>query len=237
MPPSPLIDLTAVRFAWRADLPPVIDIPRFQLAPGERVFLHGESGSGKSTLLSLIAGVITAQSGAVRVLGEDFSRCKGALRDHLRAAHLGFIFQQFNLIPYLSGLDNITLACQFAPARAAKLAASGRTPRQVAAELATRLDLTPALLQRPACTLSVGQQQRVAAARALIGGPSLVIADEPTSALDATRQAGFINLLLSECAAVNAALLMVSHDMQLARHFDRVVALSEINRAPTGAGT
>src|SRR5690606_18453910 len=137
----------------------------------------------------------------------------------------------FNLIPYLSARDNILLPCRFSALRSRRVREAGRSPEAEAERLAAHLDLDRGLLDRPAAELSVGQQQRVAAARALIGRPPLVIADEPTSALDAARQRGFLELLLGECAAAGAALLFVSHDARLASCFDRVVALAAINRA------
>ncbi|TMW75478.1 ATP-binding cassette domain-containing protein, partial [Thauera sp. UPWRP] len=137
--------------------------------------------------------------------------------------------------PWLSARDNILLACRFAPQRRARIAAAGSMPAAEAARLAARLDLGVELLERPATQLSVGQQPRVAAARALIGRPGLVVADEPTSALDADRQQTFIDLLLDECAAVGAALLFVSHDQRLAAHFDRVLDLGALVRAGLAA--
>jgi putative ABC transport system ATP-binding protein len=225
-----VVELERVRFRWRPAAPPVLDVESFAVAAGERVFLHGPSGSGKSTLLSLIGGVVVAESGALRVQGVDLAGLSGPERDRHRALHLGFIFQMFNLLPYLSTLDNILLPCRFSPRRRARIAAAGSTPEAEGRRLAARLDLDGELLARPAAELSVGQQQRVAAARALIGSPDLVIADEPTSALDADRQRDFLDLLLGESAAAGAAVLFVSHDRRLADAFDRVVGLAEINR-------
>ena len=224
---SEAVALEAVRFAWPGAARPCLDIPAFGLGAGERLFLHGPSGAGKSTLLSLIGGVITPDAGQLRVLGEDLSALRGAARDRHRAEHIGFIFQQFNLIPYLSATDNILLPCRFSRRRAERAG----DPVQAVARLAGHLDLSAEVLSAPAAQLSVGQQQRVAAARALIGAPALVIADEPTSALDADRQAAFLALLLDECQSVGAALLFVSHDLSLASQFDRVVPLAQINRA------
>lgn len=228
LPGPAAVHLQDVRFAWSPKAPVCLDIPEFRVEMGERVFIQGASGSGKSTLLSLIAGVASPQHGRVEVLGQDLSRLRAAARDRFRAMHVGFIFQLFNLIPYLSALDNILLPCRFAPARAARLDCS---PRDEAMRLATRLDLDHPTLARPASELSVGQQQRVAAARALIGRPGVVIADEPTSALDADRQRDFLDLLLSECADAGAALLFVSHDERLRDRFDRVIHLHTLNRA------
>lgn len=225
------VALQDVVFRWRPTLPPCLDIAEFRVAAGERVFLHGPSGSGKSSMLSVIGGVMLPERGHVRVLGTDLARLSGASRDRFRAEHLGFVFQLFNLIPYLSALDNIVLPCRFSAKRRAAVEAAGGSVRDEARRLAKRLDLAPHLLERSAAELSVGQQQRVAAARALIGRPQMVIADEPTSALDVDRERAFLDLLLSECAATGAAVLLVSHDVRLADRFDRAVALAEVNRA------
>ncbi|THF63026.1 ABC transporter ATP-binding protein [Pseudothauera nasutitermitis] len=227
---APAVALRGLRFAWPGTPRPCLEIDAFELAAGERVFLHGPSGSGKTTLLSLIGGVLDPDAGHVAVHGQELGALHAGARDRFRADHIGFVFQLFNLIPYLSARDNILLPCRFSRARRARIAAAGGDPAAEAARLAARLDLQAALLDHPAAELSVGQQQRVAAARALIGRPPLVIADEPTSALDADRQRGFLDLLLAECAQAGAALLFVSHDGRLAEHFDRVVALGELNR-------
>jgi len=227
----PAVAFRDVSFRWPRAAHACLAIDDFHVAAGECVFLHGPSGSGKSTLLSLVGGVVAPERGSVAVLGRDLAGLRTGARDRFRADHIGFIFQLFNLIPYLSALDNIVLPCRFSPARRARVAAVGAQPQAEALRLAARLDLDRSLLARPAAELSVGQQQRVAAARALIGRPGLVIADEPTSALDADRQRAFLDLLLAECAAAGASLLFVSHDPRLAEHFDRVVALAAINRA------
>lgn len=228
------VALDGIRYTWPGADAPCLQIDAFALGAGERVFLHGPSGSGKTTLLSLVGGVLDPQAGRVSVHGQLLGALRAGARDRFRADHIGFVFQLFNLIPYLSARDNILLPCRFSAARRARLQAAGCSPADEAARLAARLDLDPALLERPAAALSVGQQQRVAAARALIGRTPLIIADEPTSALDAERQRGFLDLLLAECAAAGAALLFVSHDARLAEHFDRRVALDEINRAVRG---
>jgi putative ABC transport system ATP-binding protein len=228
------IGLEQVLFHWPGAPTPCLEIEHFTLAGQERVFLHGASGSGKSTLLSLIAGVLLPQRGRVVIQGQHLTALSAGTRDRFRADRIGFIFQLFNLLPYLSALDNILLPCRFSAARRQRLQVSGSTPAAEARRLAARLDLDPELLLRPAAQLSVGQQQRVAAARALIGRPALIIADEPTSSLDADRQRAFLDLLLAECAAAEAALLFVSHDVRLAHRFDRVVPLAAINRATEG---
>jgi putative ABC transport system ATP-binding protein len=229
-----VVALEGLRFRWRRGAPPCLEIASFSVDAGERVFLHGASGSGKSTLLSLIGGVLSPERGRIEVRGVELGTLSQAARDRHRADHLGVIFQMFNLIPYLSARDNILLPCRFSARRRARISEAGASARAEADRLAARLDLAPEDLARPAAELSVGQQQRVAAARALIGRPELLIADEPTSALDAGRQRGFLDLLLGESAAAGTAVLFVSHDTRLAGAFDRTVALAEINAAQTG---
>lgn len=234
---TPAIALHDLRFRWPGTAADCLAIDRFELAAGERVFLHGPSGSGKSTLLALIGGVLTPAAGTVEVAGQALGTLSAAARDRYRADHIGFIFQLFNLLPYLSARDNILLPCRFSAARRARLARGGRTAAAEVQRLAAHLDLAADLLDRPASALSVGQQQRVAAARALIGQPGLVVADEPTSALDADRQAAFLDLLLAECAAAGAALLFVSHDARLAARFDRMLSLDAISHGACGVPT
>ncbi|KQU79008.1 MULTISPECIES: ATP-binding cassette domain-containing protein [unclassified Rhizobacter] len=229
---APVLQVRQLRFRWQPALPPCLDIDEFSVQAGERLFLHGPSGSGKSTLLGLLGGVLVPGSGSVRALGQELSALPGAARDRFRVDHVGFVFQQFNLVPYLSVLDNVLLPCRFSALRAARArAASDGDLAHEARRLLEALDLPRALLARPATQLSVGQQQRVAAARALLGRPELVIADEPTSALDAATQQRFIELLLRECEAAQATLLFVSHDRRLAAHFTRELALADLNRA------
>ena len=227
----PVIQINKLVFSYTAASKPCLDINEFSITKGERVFLYGPSGSGKSTLLGVLGGVLVAQQGNIQLLGQNLTTMKSSVRDKFRADHIGFLFQQFNLIPYLSVFDNVLLPCQFSTKRAANAVATGNTLRQEVERLLLKLDLQPALFNRPVTQLSVGQQQRVAAARALIGKPEIIIADEPTSALDADRQAIFLALLLQESAASNATLLFVSHDRRLAKTFDREINLSELNHA------
>jgi putative ABC transport system ATP-binding protein len=225
---GPVIDIEGLTFAWKQG-PQVLDIAAFRVEAGERVFLRGPSGSGKSTLLGLIAGVLAPQAGRVRVLGEDHGALSPSRRDRLRADHVGVIFQMFNLVPYLSVTGNVLLPLRFSPAR--RKAAGGDATSE-AHRLLARLGLEdPSLLNRRVSDLSVGQQQRVAAARALIGAPKLIIADEPTSALDADARDRFIALLSEEVTRSGASLLFVSHDASLAPLFTRAVDLAAINRA------
>lgn len=223
------LEVQDLRFRWpRGEV--CLDVPAFALASGEAVFLHGPSGSGKSTLLSVLAGVVAPPVGEVRLLGRAWDGFSSAGRDQYRADHVGYIFQQFNLLPYLSVLRNVLLPCRLSARRARRAAGAGGET-EVAIQLLESLGIGKDLWQRPAAQLSVGQQQRVAAARALIGQPELVVADEPTSALDAERRDAFMHLLLAACGRAGSTLLFVSHDERLATHFQRVVALRDINRA------
>ncbi|MBL8346983.1 MAG: ATP-binding cassette domain-containing protein [Rubrivivax sp.] len=235
-----MLEVRDVRFAWPGEAGDLLVLDGFELAAGRRLFVNGPSGCGKSTLLGLLAGVLVAREGSVKLLGEDWARLPPAARDARRADHVGVIFQQFNLLPYLSALDNVLLPCRFSRRRAqrASSARAAGTPLAAARRLLQRVALPEALWTRPARQLSVGQQQRVAAARALIGAPELVIADEPTSALDSARRDEFMALLLGECAASGAALVFVSHDERLAAAFDQRLDLPNVNRAhrPDAAG-
>jgi putative ABC transport system ATP-binding protein len=220
-----------IAFAYRAGRP-VLSIARLDVARGERVFVYGPSGSGKTTLLGLLAGVLRADRGTLTVLGQDLARLSGGRRDAFRAVHVGYIFQMFNLIPYLSVSDNITLPCRIHAARRARLGEV--SPAREAARLMEHLGIA-AFADEPVTELSVGQQQRVAAARALIGAPELVIADEPTSALDTDRRERFLELLFASCAEAGSTLVFVSHDRQLEPLFDRGISLPEINAAAVAA--
>ena len=224
----------ALRFTWPGAKTPCIDIDALRITAGESVFLHGPSGCGKSTLLSLLAGVLVADEGRVTLLGHDWSKLSGTQRDRCRVAHVGYIFQQFNLLPYLSVLDNVLLPCRFSARREAQAARNGSS-RDEAEHLLDQMGLDRSLWKRQALQLSVGQQQRVAAARALIGQPEVVIADEPTSALDEDRREAFLDVLLTACAVNHSALVFVSHDQRIAPRFARHVLLPEINRAASSA--
>jgi len=226
-----MISVEDVAFAYRRGRP-VLDIARFEVGGGERVFLRGPSGSGKSTLLGLVAGVLDVQTGVVRVAGEDLAKLSGPRRDALRAEKLGVVFQLFNLLPFLSVIENVVLPCRFSAARKAAAQKAGGTAEAEARRLLSRLGLPEDLQKgRAASDLSVGQQQRVAVARALIGSPSLILADEPTSALDADSREAFVDLLASEAARSGASLVFVSHDASLASRFDRAEDLGALNRA------
>lgn len=230
-----VIDVAGLEFRWRPQAPKVLCIDNLQVASGECLFIKGPSGSGKSTLLSLLSGVTTATAGEVRVMGQPLEQLSGVQRDHFRADHIGYIFQMFNLIPYLSVVDNVMLPCRFSARRRERALARGADLESEARRLLRHLDMDhPDLHRRAVTTLSVGQQQRVAAARALMGSPELLIADEPTSSLDADRRESFIRLLFDECRGVGATLIFVSHDGSLEHLFDRTIDLGEINRSARG---
>ena len=222
---SEVLSLSDVGFSWRGKAPFRLEVPSLAVATGERLVLLGESGSGKSTLLSLICGILTPDRGHIRVAGTDLTGLRGRARDRFRAEHVGVIFQQFNLLPFASPLDNILLPLRFSRARRGQIA----DPAAEALGLTGALGLPEDLITRArASDLSVGQQQRVAVARALIGRPALIVADEPTSSLDAAAQAAFLDLLFTQVAEAGSSLLMVTHDERLAGRFSRVLRLPEI---------
>jgi len=224
--------LSDIQFAYGPDQAVVIDIADLVIQRGEHVFVEGPSGCGKSTLLGLLGGVNVPQAGTLDILGQDLGQLSAKQRDRFRADHVGFVFQMFNLLPYLSVVENVTLACQFSKLRRKRLDDIGDTPLDRAKQILNSLGLAEVAQRRSSVTeLSIGQQQRVAVARALIGAPEIIIADEPTSALDEAASARFINLLFSECDEHGTTLILVSHDSRLGQRFDRRIALSSINRA------
>lgn len=221
--------IRALVHTWPGAARATLKIADLRLAKGESLFLYGASGSGKSTFLSILAGVLDVPKGVVQVADTDISTLRGGDRDRFRAEHVGIIFQMFNLIPWLTALENVLMPCRFSDLRRER---AGPDPKLTALRLLDELGLSnPSLIAAPTSSLSVGQQQRVAAARALIGTPDLILADEPTSALDEDAKSAFVALLGRECAAAGSALLFVSHDRSLAPHFDRVEDFSRLNTA------
>jgi putative ABC transport system ATP-binding protein len=218
------ISLQDVTFQWPNTSSPTLDIKKWHVDKGQSIFLYGRSGSGKSTLLNIIAGILEPQQGIVKILDHDITVLGQAEKDRFRARHIGFIFQQFNLIPYLSVADNIQLSQTFSAAK--------RNKEQMI-QLVEQLGLSASLLSRKANQLSVGQQQRVAVARALHHQPEIIIADEPTSALDTETRDEFIELLLQQAKKNTSTVLFVSHDKSLASYFDQTIDLQQLNR--TGA--
>lgn len=202
----------------------VIDIPIWQVAEGEQVFMMGDSGSGKTTLLNLLCGILTPTQGEVNVLGENLSALSNSRKDTFRANNIGVVFQRFNLIPYLTVLDNIRLASVLAKNK-------NSFNQSKVKELIQLLKLPLAILQQKVNQLSVGQQQRVAIVRAFINEPQVLLVDEPTSALDASARDAFMHLLMKLCDKQNATLIFVSHEQSLSKHFSSMVDLTALNKA------
>ncbi|ODS12520.1 ABC transporter ATP-binding protein [Vibrio scophthalmi] len=225
---SKVITLQQVEFTWPGGDKPTLAIEKLDVHRGEHLFIKGPSGCGKSTLLGLLTGINQAQQGSVTILGEEQGQLSSRQRDRFRADNIGYIFQQFNLLPYLSVIENVILPCQFSAQRKQRVEVDLALRAQ---DLLEKLHLSPALLHKPVVELSIGQQQRVAAARALIGSPPLIIADEPTSSLDHDNRTAFIELLLEQVNQVNATLVFVSHDPTLEALFDRSLDLRLINQA------
>ena len=192
----------------------------------QHTFLQGNSGSGKTTFLNLLCGINLCSAGKLIVLGEELSNLSSQQRDQFRGNHLGVIFQQFNLLPFLSVKENIQLPCRFSKLRRAKI---DDTTHEVLRLLAA-LDLPESLLDKNVTELSAGQQQRVAACRAMIGSPELIIADEPTSALDVQNRDNFLELLFQEAENHGSTIIFVSHDPAIAKHFPKHINLTDINQ-------
>ncbi len=230
----PVVALDQVRFRWPGQASDTVAIDELRLDAGEHLFVRGASGSGKTTLLNLLAGIHTPTGGQIRLLGTDLATLSPSRRDRFRADHLGVVFQQFNLLPYLTTMENVTLSCGFSRRKAARAGRSAEVAA-TARGLLRSLNLSDDLHSAPVAKLSVGQQQRVAVARALIGGPEIVIADEPTSALDADNRDRFLSLLFQEVEAQGCTLIFVSHDPQLAGRFARSIELTETGGEPEGA--
>ena len=220
---DPALSISDLAFQFDAETGPILRIKSWQVDRGKQVFLQGASGSGKSSLLTLLAGLQVPTMGEVRVLGTTISNLSNHERDRFRALNIGVVFQQFNLIPYLSVMDNILLAAKFGETE-------GSSVRQRATELLGRVNLKAELFERKSVDLSVGQQQRVAIVRALINYPALLLVDEPTSALDKANRDSFLTLLLEVLAENNCAMVFVSHDSDIGKHFSNRIELSELNQ-------
>jgi putative ABC transport system ATP-binding protein len=221
--PAPALRIYGLRKAFRApdgEFQPILELAAFEVRAGEQVALAGASGTGKTTLLHLIAGILTADAGAIELAGTDLTRLAESARDRHRALHLGYVFQTFLLLQGYSALENVLLAQMF----------GAGADESRARALLERVGLAERMHYRPA-QLSVGQQQRVAVARALAGRPSLVLADEPTGNLDPARAKEALALLRDTCREQGAALLVVSHDRDVLASFERVHDLAELNRA------
>jgi len=225
-----ILDIKNVCFRWKNSGSLLLDLPELKVQKNEHVFLQGPSGSGKSTLLALVGGILVSESGTLKVLGQEIRNLSRSGRDSFRVDHLGFIFQLFNLLPYLSIEENVMLPLSFSSIRAKRAGRTKTDQVKEAERLIKALALEEQLEKKsPVTELSVGQQQRVAAARALIGNPELIIADEPTSALDSDLRYSFLELLFSECKKAGSTLLFVSHDSSLSELFSRKISMEEIN--------
>ena len=219
------IQINSVKFHWSNKSKFKLYIPELSVDKGEKVLLLGESGSGKTTLLSLICGFLTPLSGKIQLNEKLINDLSATKRDQYRSDNIGIIFQQFNLLPYANVIDNILLPLYFSKLRSANIS----NQRETAISICQSLRLPEDVVNMKASELSVGQQQRVAVARALIGNPPLVIADEPTSSLDTDAQNIFLDLMFSQVASSNSTLLMVSHDKSLSSNFDRVIDMKNVS--------
>jgi putative ABC transport system ATP-binding protein len=221
---APVIQLEQVKKSFRlpgGETADVLDVPAFALAEGEQCALEGQSGSGKSTLLHVISGIMRPDAGRVTIDGVDITRLDEARRDRVRADKLGLVFQQFNLLPGFTAVENVLVAMSFG---------SGRPDRWRAADLLAAVGLSHRLHHKPA-ELSIGQQQRVAVARALANRPRAILADEPTASVDAAHQRQVIDLVRGTCTEQGVALLLVTHDPAVAAQFPRRLRLEDFNRA------
>lgn len=226
----PAIQIEQLRFRWPKQSHDTLVIDQLQVAKGEHLFIQGASGSGKSTLLNLLSGVLQPQSGRISLLGTEITELSNFKKDQFRADHLGIIFQQFNLLPYLNAQQNIQLALDVSKERTKREKQLGDLNERLLL-LLNELGLDASIMKQPANQLSIGQQQRVAVARALIGRPEILIADEPTSALDSDTRDRFIETLFQAAESANTSIIFVSHDRSLQSHFDRQIHLNEINQA------
>lgn len=222
-----IIEITSCEFTYPKNKQKTLDINSLHVKSGEHIFLHGKSGSGKTTFLNVLCGIIEPDKSDINILGTDFSKLTTAQKDTFRADNYGTIFQQFNLLPYLSVKENISLACGFSKQKSLQV----KDMDEEIKRLLDSLDLNPKYLHSPAMNLSVGEQQRVAVARALIGAPKLIIADEPTSALDNDTKERFMKLLFAQVEAQNSTLLFVSHDKTLSSHFETHYDFAQMNGA------
>lgn len=211
-PKKYVIDLKNLQFRWPGSSGWQLQLPGLQLEAGQHLFVRGASGSGKTTLLNLLSGITTPHQGELWLQQQPMHRLSASKRDTLRAQQIGVVFQQLNLIPYLSVIDNVLLVARFA---GQSISAS----EERASQLLSRLGLVEGIHQRAAAELSVGQQQRVAIARALLLRPALLIADEPTSALDADNRDAFMQLMLAEANDSGTTVIFVSHDTALRQYF------------------
>lgn len=228
------INIEQLRFRWPNQTNDLLNIPSLQVAYGEHLFIQGSSGSGKSTLLNLMAGVLSPHEGKIELLGQNLNSLSNGQKDRFRSDHLGIIFQQFNLLPYLNGVQNIELALNISKKRIQREQLATANKNAVEERIFSLLDalgLHAKTAMQTANQLSIGQQQRIAVARALIGCPEILIADEPTSALDSDTRDRFIEQLFHAAEKSQTTVVFVSHDQQLKSHFHRQIKLADYNQA------
>ena len=228
---KPVLKLRKVFFRWPGRSSFSLSLADLTVSYGEKLLLLGASGTGKSTLLSVISGTLLPDQGSVEIAKTEITKLSASARDRFRAEQLGVIFQQFNLLPFGSVADNILLPLRFAPIRRNRV----KDAKSEVARLCAALGLPVDIVREKASSLSVGQQQRVAVARALIGHPPLIIADEPTSALDINSQDAFLDLLFTQAQTQGTSVVMVSHDERLGPRFDRILHMEEIAEFKRGA--
>ena len=219
-----IVKIESLRFQWSKNNNFKIFVPKLEVGRGKKVLFLGESGSGKTTLLSLICGFLEPLSGSISINDKIISDLTSTNKDAYRSDNIGIIFQQFNLLPYANVIDNIILPLYFSKQRSKKV----DNKINAAMDLCDQLRLPESILNQKASNLSVGQQQRVAVARALIGSPSIIVADEPTSSLDTEAQELFLDLMFDQISKNSSTLLMVSHDKSLTNYFDQVIDINEI---------
>ena len=200
-----------------------LNIKNFKLNKSDSILIYGESGLGKSTFLNLLSGTISPQKGNIDILGTNISNTSSSIKDKIRGDHFGIVFQTFNLLPYVSVKNNILLGKAYSSIKQSK------SNNDEIKELMDKLSLNyEDLINRKAYELSIGQQQRVAVARALIRKPEIILADEPTSALDKSNQKEFINLLFKSIDENEQGLIMVSHEHKLSNKFRKVKNITDI---------
>ena len=223
-PVGPIVNLDGVSFAYpdSKGLPTFsINIPDLQIHLEEHWMIIGPSGSGKSTILNLISGELVPQSGCVDVLGHPIHNLTFDERQSFRIANIGYVFQDFPLVPYLNVSQNIVFPYRVNPS----LILTGEVFER-AHSLLKRLDLEDKS-QRMPTELSQGERQRVAIARALIAKPKLILADEPTAGLDMARSHAVLDLLEGIATDEGAGLIVVSHEPQIVERFKHVLALEK----------
>lgn len=222
------VNIENLRYAYdKKGTDTLLDIPRWTIAKGEKVLLHGPSGAGKSTLLNLISGILWCSEGKLEVMGKRLDKMNERERDRFRANNVGYVFQSFNLFPFLNAYENVDLSLYFSED------ARSKRSKQEIENLLRELNLSKSDCAKPIRKLSIGQQQRVAIARSLVKKPGLLIADEPTSSLDEENRNQFMSVLLDLINEQDTTLLFVSHDLSLREHFNRVEALAGIHQGKT----